>query len=188
METGPRVRPATRISGMLLVAVLIPLFACGCSTFRGSAGAPADVPADLAVNDPIVGSVHATGWQVYTCRQDAGKLAWKLKGPDATFDGDFKGKHYLGPKWEAADGSIVGASMVVEHAAPGDAVPWLLLKATTHEGAGTLSGVTYIQRLHTTGGKAPAIGTAKAGDEVRVPYTADYVFYGTEATVSGGTR
>jgi len=42
-----------------------------------------------------------------------------------------------------------------EHAVPGDAVPWLLLDAKSHEGKGVLSDVTYIQRLNTTGGKAP---------------------------------
>jgi hypothetical protein len=42
-----------------------------------------------------------------------------------------------------------------------------------------LSRATSIQRLNTKGGKAPASGcdAAHAGQEVRVPYSADYLFY-----------
>ncbi len=137
------------------------------------------VPADLDVNGPRVAKVHATGFQVYTWDS-----AWKLKAPDATFTGDIVGVHTKGPTWKCtADGSAVTGHKLREHAVPGDAVPWLLLDATGHEGKGVLSEVTYIQRLNTTGGKAPAAAGAKAGDEVRVPYTADYVFFGPGATL-----
>jgi len=39
--------------------------------------------------------------------------------------------------------------------------------------------VTFVQRVKTGGGKAPASGcdAANAGREVRVPYTAEYFFY-----------
>jgi hypothetical protein len=49
----------------------------------------------------------------------------------------------------------------------------------SHEGNGVLSRVTKIQRLNTKGGKAPASGcdSIHAGQEVRVPYSADYLFY-----------
>ena len=139
---------------------------------------------------PQVGIVHATGFQVYTCAPDAaGKLAWTLKGPDAKFENasGFKGKHYgtpSGPAWEAADGSKVVGRKLKEHASStADTVPWLLLEAKTHAGSGKLSNVTFIQRIRTIGGKAPAVGGARAGDEIRVPYSADYVFYGPGATV-----
>jgi hypothetical protein len=32
------------------------------------------------------------------------------------------------------------------------------------------------------GGVTPDIGDAKVGDQVKVPYTADYVFYDSDAT------
>jgi hypothetical protein len=37
--------------------------------------------------------------------------------------------------------------------------------------------VTFIQRLNTAGGLAPATAGAAIGQEARVPYTADYLFY-----------
>ena len=42
-----------------------------------------------------------------------------------------------------------------------------------------MTKVTSIQRLSTTGGKAPASGcdAAHIGAEVEIPYTADYFFY-----------
>ena len=55
----------------------------------------------------------------------------------------------------------------------------LLLEAKSAEGPGIFARVTYIQRVNTTGGTAPTEGcdAAHAGQEVRVPYTADYFFY-----------
>ena len=170
-------------------ALLMVLLACGCaSTDQRPANIPTnDVPDDLRVNGRIVAAVHATGFQVYTAKADAtGKLAWTLKAPDATFDDgmELKGKHYAGPTWESdSDGSKVVAKKLSEHASPtAGAVPWLLLEAVRHEGKGIMSDVTFIQRIHTAGGKAGGIGDAKAGDESRVAYTADYIFYGPGAT------
>ena len=63
-----------------------------------------------------------------------------------------------------------------------DAIPWLLLTAAEHSGSGLMNSVTHIQRLNTKGGKAPAAGcdASHVGDETRVPYTADYFFYGNQ--------
>jgi hypothetical protein len=59
------------------------------------------------------------------------------------------------------------------------AIPWLLLKAKSHEGAGTFGRVLYIQRVDTEGGVAPVTGCDQAhfNNEVRVDYRADYYFY-----------
>jgi hypothetical protein len=141
----------------------------------------AGVPAELRVTGPEITRVHATGFQVYTWEATSG---WKFKCPDATFEGShgMRGKHYAGPKWECTnDGSKVGARPIAEHAAEGDAVKWLLLKADYNDGNGVLSAVTYIQRINTTGGTKPSSVNAKDGDEARVPYTADYVFFGPGA-------
>jgi hypothetical protein len=90
------------------------------------------------------------------------------------------GRHSKGPTWEAADGSKVTGQVVERANAPkAGAVPWLLLKATSHEGDGRLARVSYIQRVDTEGGVAPAEGCdqAHAGAESAVSYQARYLFY-----------
>jgi hypothetical protein len=127
--------------------------------------------------------VSAKGDQVYTCKNDAGKIAWALKAPDAQlFDKDGKqfGKHFAGPSWEANDGSrITGKAVANAPSTETDSVPWLLVTVVGHEGGGVLSPVTSIQRLNTKGGKAPATGcdARHVAQEVRVPYTANYLFF-----------
>jgi len=67
---------------------------------------------------------------------------------------------------------------VLERATPDpDAIPWLLLEAVSSEGPGIFDGVTYIQRVDTVGGKAPADPGDFVGEMARVPYTAEYYFY-----------
>jgi len=44
-------------------------------------------------------------------------------------------------------------------------------------GPGVLNGVTFVQRVNTVGGKAPAAGGTVIGQEVRVAYSAEYFFY-----------
>jgi hypothetical protein len=128
----------------------------------------------------------ARGVQIYECRakkDDPTQFEWVFTGPEADlFDarGDKIGRHYAGPTWESNDGSRVVGS--VEGSVPSKdigAVPWLLLAAKTHAGNGVFSQVTSIQRLETTGGKAPARGCSQAdrGEKLRVPYTAVYYFY-----------
>jgi len=134
-------------------------------------------------NEQLLLQVHAKGDQVYTCKSDAAQFSWTLKAPDAQlFDKNGKpfGKHFAGPSWEASDGSRVTGKAVANSPSPdADSIPWLLVSVVSHEGSGVLSRVTSIQRLNTKGGKAPASGcdASHAGQELRVPYSADYRFY-----------
>ena len=127
--------------------------------------------------------VHAKGDQVYICQEGVTQFAWALKAPDAQlFDKDGKvfGKHFAGPSWEANDGSRVKGKAVANVASPdADSIPWLLVNIVGHEGSGVLSRATSIQRINTKGGKAPASGcdAGHAGQELRVAYSADYLFY-----------
>jgi len=136
-------------------------------------------PADVK----LLLQVHAKGDQVYTCKEGVTQFAWTLKGPDAQlFDKDGKpfGKHFAGPSWEANDGSRVTGQAAANVPSPdADSIPWLLVNIVGHDGSGVLSRATTIQRINTKGGKAPASGcdAAHAGQEVRVPYSADYLFY-----------
>lgn len=143
------------------------------------------IPPEIRVSGPPLLRVHASGVQIYVLTESPGGIAWKLKAPDATFSGDgIEGKHYAGPAWESTtDGSKVTGRKIAEHPSPdSNAVAWLLLVAKDHPGNGVMSNVLYIQRINTVGGKPPVTTGAKAGDEIRVPYSADYVFYGPGAT------
>ncbi len=145
-----------------------------------------EVPAQIKPPEgqTLVAEAHAKGFQIYTCKNDGGKYAWTLKGPDAElFDkaGKAVGRHFAGPTWEWSDKSQVIGKVAASAPSPdADSIPWLLLAATGHSGEGVLSKVTNIQRLNTKGGKAPAGGcdAAHEGRETRAAYTADYFFYG----------
>ena len=84
--------------------------------------------------------------------------------------------HYAGPRWRALDGSIT-LGTVVERVPKDGTIPWLLLYADEVDGAGMVSDTTFIQRLNTTGGKAPTYMGPYDGYWIGVPYTAEYYFY-----------
>jgi hypothetical protein len=181
---------ARSAAALALVAAMALIGAiAGCRCMRGHSDAPAalaavDTPAKLRVEGPIVARVHAKGVQVYT--SEAGKdgaLTWGLTAPDAVFDGDCTGTHSKGPIWKCiSDGSTVEGHKLENVPAPTPgAVDWLLLEPKSHSGDGRFSQVTFIQRLSTTGGKAPTSPPSKVGEVVRIPYTADYVFFGPDA-------
>lgn len=148
---------------------------------------PRDVPA--ALNPPadatLAAALPAHGVQIYTCAIPAtgGAPAWTSKAPHAVLGKghDVQGIHFAGPSWQANDGSLVTATKVAASPAPDAAdIPWLLLQAATHgTTAGAFTPVTWIQRLDTEKGVAPATGCddAHVGTEVLVPYTTDYFFY-----------
>jgi hypothetical protein len=146
-----------------------------------------EVPAALKppAGAKLVFWAHATGSQIYVCQAAADqKFSWVLKGPEAElFDakGQPIGHHSTGPLWKHNDGSQVTGKMVARQDAPEpDAIPWLLLQATSHAGTGILSGVTIIQRVHTKGGQPPTAGACDQSSqdkEVKIPYSADYYFY-----------
>lgn len=159
-------------------------FGAVAGILAGAAGAQ-QVPEALQTppNEQLVVQVHAKGQQIYSCKVDGAQAAWTLKAPDAQlFDKDGKafGKHFAGPSWEASDGSrVVGKAAANAPSPDADSIPWLLVKVVSHEGQGVLTPVTSIQRINTKGGKAPASGcdAGHAGQEVRVAYSADYLFF-----------
>ena len=145
----------------------------------------AQVPQQLQppANEQLLLQVHAKGDQVYTCKANAAQFSWTLKAPDAQlFDDNGKpfGKHFAGPSWEANDGSrVTGKAVANAPSSDANSIPLLLVKIVSHDGSGVLSRATTIQRLNTKGGKAPASGcdASHFGQEVRAPYSADYLFY-----------
>ena len=147
------------------------------------------LPVPLSVGSSIILlKAQASGVQIYTCQATptGGKAPqtyrWVFKAPEADLsgsDGGRIGRHYAGPTWEAADGSKVVGALLASAAAPGN-IPWLLLAAKSTAGKGMFSKVTYVERVFTAGGTAPTTGAdaAHVGNQVRVPYTATYIFYG----------
>lgn len=125
----------------------------------------------------------AKGVQIYTCKATGSSYAWTLKGPDATLSdakGHAIGKHFAGPSWQAADGSVVvGETLNASPPPDAGAVAWLVLRAKSHSGSGEMASVQYIVRTRTEGGVAPAAGcdATHADKEVRVPYSAIYLLF-----------
>jgi len=149
------------------------------------------IPDNLKVPDGNVLLLRAygKGVQKYVCTASATGPKFSPPVPHAILlkddreEGDLVAIHFGGPTWEALDGSsVVGDAANAKHApAPDpDGVDWLLLPAKSHGRSGLLSKVTYIQRLFTDGGKAPASGCDQAHEqaEVLVEYSAQYFFYG----------
>ena len=139
-----------------------------------------DVPAALKVPDGnrLAGVFSAAGVQTYTCADGA----WKLLEPAATLwaRNDHSRRvvalHSRGPVWvSTVDGSAVNAAAVA-NSAKADTIPELLLKSTATRGTGVFADVSYIQRLNTRGGVAPA-AACTGTDQMSVPYSATYAFY-----------
>jgi Protein of unknown function (DUF3455) len=125
---------------------------------------------------------HATGVQIYSCNATATGLAWGFVAPRANLYDD-RGRliitHFAGPTWQAKDGSQVKGQLVKPAPVDPTAIPWLLLSAASTT-PGQLGGTTFIQRINTVGGIAPAAADCNAGTvgaQSEVPYSADYYFW-----------
>src|SRR5262245_9606075 len=166
---------------------------------------PPTVPANLVVeagNTPFLLG-HAVGTQNYICLMAPKGFAWTFFGPQATLfgdDGQQLTTHFLSANpdengtlratWQhSQDTSAVWAKAVATSTDPAyvvaGAIPWLKLQVVGMEqgpiGGSALFGTTFVQRVNTTGGIAPAADGCKhaddSGKKALVPYTADYVFY-----------
>lgn len=178
------VTPWRRLFVALAAAAGSALFAPNATSDGGT------VPASLVPPESQTLSLEtrAAGVQIYTCsvaktETDPTRFEWTFKAPEADlFDSKDKkiGKHYAGPTWESNDGSkVVGEVKAKDDGPDATAIPWLLLSAKATSGQGVFSPVKSIQRLYTSGGKAPAAGcdAAHTGQEARVAYKARYFFF-----------
>jgi hypothetical protein len=122
----------------------------------------------------------------YECREKkdaAGQFEWVFVGPAAVLN-DRGGKaigSYYGPPatWQSNDGSKITATQLVVAPAGAGNIPLQLVKANPASGAGAMMGVTFIQRVATKGGVAPASAcdAAAKGKKEVVKYQADYIFW-----------
>ena len=149
---------------------------------QASLPAAVQVPAGNKVAMETVGVGEIT-YQCNPKKDMAGQFEWVFVGPDAKLNdrsGRQVGKYYGPPAtWESMDGSkITGAQLAVAPSSAGN-IPLQLVKANPAMGSGSMTGITYIQRVATVGGVAPAMAcdAGNAGSKQIVRYQADYIFY-----------
>jgi hypothetical protein len=172
----------------------------------GNISVPA-LPPDLAEVPPphqvaFVG--HAIGTQNYVCLPVGLGVAWTLFTPQATLfreNGQQLTTHFFSPNPDPDDnltvraawqhsrdsstvwGRVTDSSSDANFVAPG-AIPWLTVETAGVQqgpsGSDVMTEITFIQRLNTVEGGAPATGCSVAtdvGKRAFVPYRADYFFY-----------
>jgi hypothetical protein len=168
---------------------------------------PPQVPDNLQVpaGNEVFLEGRAVGTQNYICLLSGKGFAWRFLGPQATVfisvNGDLQQQitsHYLSlnpaeglnrPTWQSSSdsslvwGRVVQPSTDPNYVAPG-AIPWLLLQtagvANGPTNGALMTQTTFIHRVNTAGGIAPAAGCSQAsevGALALVPYTTDYFFY-----------
>ena len=174
---------------LALVATAAVTFFAGCASTPMMASYNQDaMPASVKVpaGHRVAMEAVGVGETAYECREKkdaAGQYEWVFLGPEAVLN-DRCGKKigsYFGPPatFENMDGSkVVGVQMAVSPSSPGN-LPIQLAKANPTTGSGAMVGVTYVQRVNTKGGVAPATacGMATKGDLQKVKFQADYIFY-----------
>lgn len=147
------------------------------------AGLPAAV--QVPAGHKVVLETVGVGQITYECRakKDMTGHEWVFAGPDARLldrQGRQVGKYYGPPAtWESQDGSKLTATQLAVAPAAAGSIPLQLVKANPATGMGAMQGVTYIQRVATQGGVAPAAvcGASQQGTRQTVHYQADYIFW-----------
>ena len=165
------------------------------------------LPPDLDEVPPphqVVFVGHAIGTQNYVCLPSGSGVAWSLFTPQATLfrkQGQQLTTHFFSPNPDPEDngtvraawqhsldsstvwGRVTDSSTDSNFVAPG-AIPWLTAETAGVQegplGGGQMTEITFIQRLNTVGGSAPATDCSLAtdvGKRAFVPYEADYFFY-----------
>lgn len=172
---------------------------------------PADIQIESGHTAYLKGEAVGTQNYICSPADTPAGVAWKLFGPQATlfirfkwFNGEIRQQimtHYLSPNpdeggtarptWQSSIdssaiwGKMKSSSTDSKYVAPG-AIPWLLVEIVGNQngptGGSSLPPTTFIHRLNTAGGAAPATGCSTLADLANtaiVPYTTDYYFYKT---------
>ena len=186
-STMPTIR--TSLTTLALLGTAAALTACGSMSSpaapafnQSSLPATVQVPAGQRIAMETVGAGDIT----YECRAKKdmpSAFEWVFVGPDAKLmdrSGKVVGRYYGPPAtWESNDGSKVTATQLAVAPASAGNIPLQLVKANPATGMGAMQGVTYIQRVATQGGVAPAAActAANAGQKQVVKYQADYIIW-----------
>ena len=191
-------------SRLLFLVTAVLAFGFTSSTAAAQPAAPANLAVPRGHELFLLG--RAVGTQNYACLPTSTGIRWVFIAPQATlfvpvFD-ELQQQvttHFLSPNpaedgvarptWQQSFdssqvwGRAIASSTDAAYVAP-NSIPWLLLEAVGTAvgptGGSLLSRTTYIQRLNTAGGVAPATGCSQStevGALTLVPYTTDYFFY-----------
>jgi len=175
---GRSVSAALFISKGTLCALAVLLGGGLTALAAGADNRAPEVPDEIVVPG-TTNKVHFHGFgvgvQIYTWNG----VSWGSAVPEATLfhDNGVVATHFAGPSWESNSGSLVVGAVVTPVIVDTNAIPWVLLRAVQTSGPGIFADITYIQRVNTTGGKAPLTDGTFVGQVARMPYTADYFFY-----------
>jgi hypothetical protein len=160
------------------VGALALLLGGGLTALATDNRAPEVPDTSIAAPTNTVVNFHGfgVGFQIYTWNG----TDWGKAVPDATLfddEGNVVASHFGGPRWKSNSGSqVLGVSPKAFIVDP-DSIPWVLLQAVYEGGPGIFAETTFIQRVHTVGGKSPETDGTFVGQVAKVPYTADYFFY-----------
>jgi len=149
-----------------------------------------DLPANLPGGNTRVATFFAEGVQKYKAQPKAGSspvtYEWVFVAPQANlYDATNKkvATHSAGPTWQLLNSvtdSIYGQALSPAKSTPSSdptSIDWLqLMPKTGKVPTGIFENVSYIQRLATKGGKAPATLPLNANEMIDVKYTAIYRF------------
>jgi hypothetical protein len=196
-------RTATHRLASTLIALLAAVSFAGCAGDAGVAPDSFDEPARLGAADgsaslasgrdvdlgsctqltppagtSLVVRMYAQGVQIYRWNG----TAWAFVAPEANLSADPAGRstvgtHYAGPTWQGNSGGWIRASVIDRCTPDANSIQWLLLGVTAKDGPGIFHRVTHVQRVNTSGGIAPTAPGSMTGQEARVPYTTEYLFW-----------
>jgi len=179
---GPAIKSIKFAAALLLCAVAASTAQAGTDN-----RAPDDVPPQIAVSsltNKVSFHGFGVGFQIYTWDG----TSWGHVVPDATLfddEGNVVATHFATslpdcqcPTWQSNSGSkVIGKLPPAQVIVDTDSIPWVRLEDKITEGPGVFADTTFIQRVHTVGGKAPKDPGTFIGQKAPVAYTADYFFY-----------
>jgi hypothetical protein len=194
---GQQSKKTLRVRRWFTAALVI---GCAYGAATNAAAQTMTNPATPAIITPPAGNSafllgHAVGTQGYVCLPTSEGASWTVNSarPDANPNEFAPDPLPFGsPTWQSSfDNSKVWAQALHSIPAGSDAscpndgaITCLLLQSIGSQqgsaGGRVMTATTYIQRLNTKGGSAPANGCSTStdvGKQTLVPYTADYYFF-----------
>jgi len=161
---------------------------------------PPPVPFEIHVDGDLFLIGHGVGTQNYVCLPSGAGFAFSLFTPEATLFTDDAAQlttHFFSPDrdprdlgairvtWEhSRDTSTIWGAVTGQVQVRQDSINWLRVEIKGAlpgpTGGAKLTPTTFVQRINTVGGLAPAadcVGATDVGKRAFVPYTADYLFF-----------